>query len=332
MKYGTNFVLVEKTLHLDGALPPKLPKVKSQQRPMKKQKLDSPKRSIINYYEACEGDYRLFWDLNHSLAMHAGFWDATTKNLREALMRENEVMAETACISSKDHVLDAGCGIGGSCIFLAKHYGCHVTGITLSAKQVETATKASIKYGINELASFHINDFCETTFPDESFDVVWGLESVCHAVDKNKFIQEAYRLLKPGGRLVVADGFTLQDSYSLTEKNNMSKWLKGWGVESLETMSNFETYLKANHFQQIACKNITKNVLPSSKRLYWISFPAFLFSKIGEILRFRTQIQTNNIVAAYYQYITLKKKLWAYALFSAVKFTDTDLKKGTMGT
>lgn len=279
----------------------------------------SPKRSIINYYEACEGDYRLFWDLNHSLAMHAGFWDASTKNLRDALMRENEVMAETANISSKDHVLDAGCGVGGSCIFLAKHYECHATGITLSAKQVETATKAALEHNVNKLATFQINDFCETTFPDESFDVVWGLESVCHAVDKNKFVKEAYRLLKPQGRLVIADGFALQNNYSLTEKNSMSKWLKGWGVESLETVSNFETFLKANHFQQVTCRNITKNVLPSSKKLYWISFPALLFSKIGELLCLRNKIQTNNIVGAHYQYITLKKKLWTYALFSAIK-------------
>lgn len=286
---------------------------------MKEISMNSNKRSIIEYYDTCETDYRLFWDLDHSLAMHAGYWDETTKNLRDALVRENKVMAETAEISASDHVLDAGCGFGGSDIFLAKEYGCRVTGITLCSKQVERATTVALKYGVEGLVTFQIGDFCETSFPDESFDVVWGLESICHAHDKSKFVKEAYRLLKRGGRLVVADGFALQDDYAAKEKNDINKWLKGWGVESLETVSNFKAHLHTNQFQQITCKDITKNVLPSSKRLYWISFPALVFSKAGELLGFRSKTQTDNIRAAYYQYTTLKKKLWTYALFSAIK-------------
>lgn len=279
---------------------------------------DSPKKKIINYYDTCESDYRLFWDLDHSMAMHAGFWDDTTKNLREALVRENEVMAETAHITSKDRVLDAGCGIGGSSIFLAKQYGCQVIGITLSAKQVQKATAAALKYGVSKLTTFLTEDFCQTSFADETFDVIWGLESVCHAADKAKFIKEAFRLLKPGGRLIIADGFALQDDYLPVDKNQMSKWLTGWGVESLETLKAFKIQL-ALIFNHVECQNITKNILPSSKRLYWISFPGLIFSKVGEFFGFRSKEQTNNISAAYYQYKTLKKKLWTYALIYSVK-------------
>jgi tocopherol O-methyltransferase len=96
---------------------------------------------IIYYYDSCETDYRLFWDLAYSQAMHAGYWDENTKTLRDALHRENEILAERAQIKPGEQVLDAGCGIGGSSLYLAQTHQCQVTGITLSAKQVETATK-----------------------------------------------------------------------------------------------------------------------------------------------------------------------------------------------
>ena len=77
----------------------------------------SKKSAIVEYYDTCEGDYRIFWDLDRSLAMHAGYWDSETKTLADALKRENEILAELAGVTSSDYVLDAGCGVGGSSIF-----------------------------------------------------------------------------------------------------------------------------------------------------------------------------------------------------------------------
>lgn len=277
------------------------------------------KRPIIDYYESCESDYRLFWNLDHSMAMHAGFWDDTTKSLSDALNRENEVLAEIAQISTTDRVLDAGCGVGGSSIFLASRYGCNVIGITLSSKQASKALSNATKYGVAPQVSFQVRDYCNTQFPDASFDVVWGLESVCHATDKAQFVKEAYRLLKPGGRMILADGFASKTQYIPQEAYEMKKWLKGWGVDSLETVGAFENHLYNNGFQQINFRNITKNVLPSSRRLYFISFPATAFSKVGEWLGLRHKIQTENIRSAYFQYTTLKKGLWCYGIFSGKK-------------
>ncbi len=274
---------------------------------------------IIDYYELCESDYKFFWQLNHSMAMHAGFWDDTTKSLSDALQRENEVLAEIARITNKDSVLDAGCGVGGSCIFLAVRYGCTATGITLSQKQIETARSNAFKHGVGALVSFHARDYCNTEFPGASFDVVWAIESVCHASDKSQFTREAYRLLKPGGRLIVADGFALKENYTSKEAAQMDKWLKGWGVKSLDTAEAFEESLRLAGFDNVHFQDVTKHVLPSSRRLFYISFPATACSKIGEWLGLRKKIQTDNIRGAYYQYTTLQKRLWNYRIFSASK-------------
>lgn len=55
-------------------------------------KLSSSPKQIINYYETCEIVYKLFWNLDQSHAMHAGYWDEKVKNLTEALERQNEVL------------------------------------------------------------------------------------------------------------------------------------------------------------------------------------------------------------------------------------------------
>jgi tocopherol O-methyltransferase len=274
---------------------------------------------IIEYYNTCESDYRMFWDLDHSMAMHAGFWDHQTASLSQALARENEVLAEFAEIQVNEKVLDAGCGIGGSSLFLAKNYGCQVMGITLSEHQVEVAKANAKNHGVDGLVNFETMDFCHTTFPDASFDVIWGIESVCHAEKKLSFVQEAYRLLKEGGRLIVADGFATKSMYSQQQFFEMSQWLNNWGVESLDTQKVFEHHLTSSGFFDVVYRNATANIMPSSKRLYHLSFPIVIISKVGEWLGIRKKIQTNNIWAAFYQYTTLQKELWEYGIFCARK-------------
>lgn len=279
--------------------------------------MDNKYEEIVKYYDTCEDDYRKLWNLNESLALHAGFWDETVHNLSGALMRENEVLANMCNITQNDRVLDAGCGIGGSSIFLGEKIGCNVTGISISAKQVETATKLADERGLSELVNFQVMDYCNTSFPDESFDVVWAIESVCHAHDKKLFIKEAYRILKPGGRLIVADGFTTATNNISSQ--SMKKWLSGWAVDSLASDTLFNEYLIDYGFHHIEINDMTKLVMPSSKRLFYISLPTWILSKLGEFIRLRTSIQTGNIRGAFYQYITLKNNLWNYLVFISKK-------------
>ena len=74
---------------------------------------------IVQYYKESEDAYKDSWDLNRSLAIHYGYWDDKVKSFSESLIRMNEVMMESAAIKSGERILDAGCGVGGSSIFLA---------------------------------------------------------------------------------------------------------------------------------------------------------------------------------------------------------------------
>lgn len=277
------------------------------------------KEQIINYYDSVEIDYKLIWNLRESLALHFGYWDSKVKNFQEALKRENEVLAEIANIKSSDVVLDAGCGVGGSSIFLAKKFGCKVIGITLSQKQADIATKNAKQNGVENNTEFIVMDFENMTFPEGKFDVVWGIESICHANSKKKFIEDSHRILKPNGRFIVADGFATREHFTDEEKKIMQKWLSGWGLNFLETEENFKMFSIKVGFQKASFSDITENVMPSSKRLYKYSFPAMFFGKIAEYLKLRTKTQTGNIVAARYQHTALLGGLWKYGIFYAEK-------------
>ena len=277
------------------------------------------KQQIIDYYDSSEVDYKLLWNLRRSHAIHFGYWDKSVKNLPQALERENKILADKAGIKNTDVVLDAGCGVGGSSIFLAKNFGCKVTGITLSRKQVLAAVRNAKQNGVEFLTEFLEMDFEKMNFRDKSFNVVWAIESVCHADNKSKFIEEAYRILKPGGRLIIADGFAVKKTYTKPEREIMKKWLNGWGVNFLETKENFEKQLKKSRFHNISFLNATDHVLPSSKRMYLYSFPAMFFGMIAEFFGIRKKVQTRNIIAALHQYEALKSNLWIYGIVYAKK-------------
>ena len=273
---------------------------------------------IVQYYRESENAYRDSWDLSNSLSIHYGYRDEKARTFRESLQRMNEVMAEFAAISGGERVLDAGCGVGGSSIFLAQNFDCRVTGITLSPEQVEAARMNSEKNGTASLTEFRVMNFMKTDFPDEHFDIVWGCESICYADDKAGFVREAFRVLKPGGRLVIADGMVTRFEYNDDPVNR--KWLDGWQVNFLETPERFCEHFRASGFEQVRHRDITYETSHSARRLNRFYYLARIYLKWMWLKgRKPTDMQKKNIDACRYQYLSRKKGLSGYGLISGRK-------------
>lgn len=273
---------------------------------------------IIAYYDHCQVDYALVWQLDEVLCMHYGYWDDSIPHHRAALQNMNRQVAIAGGIKPGMRVLDAGCGVGGPSIFLGSQ-GCQVEGITLSEKQVATCTANAKRLGMEDRVHFSKQNYLQTDFPDNTFDVVWAIESVCYAWDKKDFTREAFRVLKPGGRLVVADFFSAPILSGSAEDVLMKKWTDSWAIKSYATVAEFNAALQYAGFKELQDRNITTHVTPSIRRLYMSFFPGIITTTVAEWIGARNHIQTKNTWSTYYQYQAFKKKLWEYHIFSAQK-------------
>ena len=157
-------------------------------------------QQIINYYDSSQWVYSIFVYNSKSLGMHFGFWDEHTKNMQQAIINQHQAIIDYGQIKPQHQVLDAGCGVGGTSFYVAKHTQAQVTGITLSLKQVNIAQNQAQKNNLSHLTKFHTQDFTQTSFSNQYFDVIFGNESICYASPKSSFLNEAYRLLKPKGK------------------------------------------------------------------------------------------------------------------------------------
>jgi len=101
------------------------------------------------------------------------------------------------------HVLDVGCGIGGSTRRLSHETGCRVTGIDLSDEYIETARRLTQLLGLQERVDFHATSALDLPFDDDAFDGVWSLQMNMNVEDKLSWLKETCRVLKPGGRAVL---------------------------------------------------------------------------------------------------------------------------------
>jgi tocopherol O-methyltransferase len=166
---------------------------------------------------------------------------------------------------------------------------------------------------------FHVADFYTTMLASESFDVAWALESGCYAEDKQLLVQELWRLLKPGGRLVVADAFLTRPALSKDEWRLVERWSRGWAIPSVASVDQFLAWLREAGFREIGFADITHHVAPSSRRIYLASVLFYPLGRLLHTLGWRTDLQTRGIASGYYQYQARRRGLGIYGIFRAVK-------------
>ena len=274
---------------------------------------------IADYYDQSYWDYRTSWLNSNNLAIHYGYWSDKTTSHSDSLLEMNTQLAANLDLKAGDHVLDAGCGIGGSSIWLAENFGVKVTGITVSETQIEQANKNAIRRGVDHLVDFKLEDYTATSFADESFDHIWALESVCYALKKSDFIKEAFRVLKKGGGFAIADGFASKRKLTAVEWKHVLKVLNGWAMPNMTTPQEFEESMQQTGFSSIDYRDITVYAQPSSKRLYYTAILTYPMEKIMSLFKLRSAVQSGNFNACFGQYHVLHDGIGCYGMFSARK-------------
>ncbi|WP_199249906.1 methyltransferase domain-containing protein [[Phormidium] sp. ETS-05] len=167
-------------------------------------------QQIQQFYDASSGLWEQLWGPH----MHHGYYGPDGGHQVERLQAQVDLIeallnaaTDQLGVKKADRVrsfLDVGCGIGGSTLYLAQKFNASGTGITLSPVQAARASARAAAANLSPQATFLVADALNTPFADGTFDLVWSLESGEHMPDKHKLFQECYRVLKPGGILILA--------------------------------------------------------------------------------------------------------------------------------
>jgi tocopherol O-methyltransferase len=162
-------------------------------------------QQIQQFYDASSGLWENIWGEH----MHHGYYGVDGQKKLDRRQAQIDLIEELLRWSAYQSlaapkIIDIGCGIGGSSLYLADKLQGEVVGITLSPLQANRAQERAAAAKLSDRATFKVANALDIPYPDNTFDLVWTLESGEHMPDKEKFLRECYRVMKPGGQIIMA--------------------------------------------------------------------------------------------------------------------------------
>jgi MPBQ/MSBQ methyltransferase len=252
------------------------------------------------YYEEAGPDYAA-WSPNFN--MHFGFFRQGMNPFnREAMLEQmNLEILDRLHIQneSSTEILDMGCGLGATLRSLARRLpSAHLHGITLVPWQLEQGRNLNQSCTQGGRITLALADYEHTTYPSASFDAVYALESSCYAQGANKsaFLQEAHRLLRPGGRIVIADGFLGPGKLRSPQQSIYRKLCDCWVIDNLGEVALVTREMERLGFHGIVAEPMQARVTPSVFHVPWVTLK-FLLTDVLFGSRKMTRARWNNILA-----------------------------------
>ncbi|CAG8952744.1 hypothetical protein HYFRA_00008988 [Hymenoscyphus fraxineus] len=212
------------------------------------------KDRIRHHYELASDYYYSLWGEH----IHHGYFLTPQDTKEKAQLQLISLLLERSALAKGAKILDVGCGIGGTSRYLAKEWGCHVTGVTISGRQVELAKKLTLEAGgvesekgdevwklgdgsvrFIELDAEKMGEYFVTAPNEEVFDGVWISEAMSHLPNKELFFQNSEKLLNSGGKLVVADWFKDEGLSEKQFKDDISPIEDGMLLPPLCTQADY---------------------------------------------------------------------------------------------
>jgi ubiquinone/menaquinone biosynthesis C-methylase UbiE len=153
--------------------------------------------------------------------------------------RDLAALVEAAQLTGNERVLDIGCGAGHTALAVAPK-AASVVALDVTQEMLDVAAHLAQQRGVTNI-SFRLADVAALPFPDASFDVVTSRFSAHHYEDPARAIQEAARVLRPGGRLLLADTIApeipaLDTFYNAAELLRDGSHIRNWRISEWQRM------------------------------------------------------------------------------------------------
>jgi sterol 24-C-methyltransferase len=172
-------------------------------------------KALVNaYYDLATVFYEWGWGSSFHFAVRFGRKTGAGESFSEAIRRHEYQLASwlvtpaaaaasasaANASSSRPHILDVGCGIGGPMRNIARFFSrqVEITGITLNEYQVHRGNEISAEQRLSDVCRSVQGDFMKLPFDDAALDGAYAIEATCHAPDRVACYREILRVIKPG--------------------------------------------------------------------------------------------------------------------------------------
>lgn len=260
--------------------------------------------SFQRYYQEAGPDYAA-WSAHFN--MHFGYFRRGMNPFnREAMLERmnREVLHRLRLDRDSDdcapvRILDMGCGLGATLRSIARRLpAAELNGITLVPWQLEQGRHLNQSCSQAPHIALTLGDYQHTAYPSASFDALYAIESSCYARGANKsdFLRESHRLLRPGGRMVIADGFLGPGKLRGPQKRICRTLCDCWAIETLGEIGPFTRELERLGFRDVVVEPIQSRVTPSVLHVPWVTLK-FLLVSVAFGKRRMTRARWNNVLA-----------------------------------
>ena len=280
--------------------------------------------AIVAFYTATDGDYGA-WSSDFN--MHFGFheWGMNPLDREAMLERMNTKVVERLALPARDpaRVADLGCGTGATARALVRlHPGSRVSAVTIVPVQIVRGRALNVRSGTDRAIEFVLRDFTDTGLSAGAYDGVYAVESSCHesGPGKRRLVEEAARLLKPGGRLVIADCF-VKSAHPLRRfiRAAYRRWCSSWAVPELPHVEVMREAMTRAGFTAIEFTDISWNVAPSVAHVPYVA-TRFMISELVQNRGRLSAWRRRHIVASWLSILLgLYRASFGYYLVSARK-------------